>query len=107
MIDLWTLARFVAALIFVIALIGAVAWVARRYAAGGAMGVGGRRRLTLVESLFLDGKSRLVLIRRDEAEHLLVVSPQGAVVVESHIAGGSAPGIAPAGKPNPASGVDR
>lgn len=93
MIDLWTLARFVAALLFVLALIGGAAWVARRYAAGGAIGPGGRRRLSLVETLFLDGKSRLVLVRRDDAEHLLVLGPQGAQVVERNIA--AKPGAAP------------
>lgn len=93
MIDLWTLVRFVAALLFVLALIGAVAWLARRYMASGAMGAVGRRRLSLIETLFLDGKSRLVLVRRDDAEHLLVVGPQGTVVVETHIVGraGDAP----------------
>lgn len=87
MIDFWSFARFLGALLFVLALIGGATWLARRYMTGGAIGTSGRRRLSLVETLFLDGKSRLVLVRRDDAEHLLVVGPQGAVVVEQHIAG--------------------
>lgn len=106
MMDLWTLARFVAALLFVLALIGGAAWVARRYASGGAIGAGGRRRLALVETLFLDGKSRLVLVRRDDTEHLLIIGPQSAVVVETHIAARPGEGSM-AGPPRSPTGVER
>lgn len=85
MIDLWTLARFVAALSFVLLLILVVAWVARRYLNTGAIGTAGRRRLGVVESTMLDGKSRLVLVRRDDREHLLVIGPASTTVVEADI----------------------
>ena len=85
----WGMAlRFTLALAIVLALIAAATWVARRYLATGLIGnLGGRRRLAVVEYAMLDGKSRLVLVRRDTTEHLLVLGPNGAVVVEAGIAG--------------------
>ena len=74
------------ALILVVGLIFAVAWAARRMGLGGRYAaVGGKRRLAVVEVLPLDGKRRLVLIRRDGAEHLVILGLQGDVVVESGI----------------------
>lgn len=91
MIGDWGLAaRFVVALALVLALIAAATWFARRYLASGLLGgLGGRRRLSVVEYAMLDGKSRLVLVRRDNVEHLLVLGPTAAVVVESGIVGAS------------------
>src|ERR1700733_3091067 len=76
--------RFVLALLAVIALIFAVAWVARKLGLGGRLAaVGGkRRRLAIVEVLPLDGKRRLVLLRRDGAEHLVLLGIAGDVVIE-------------------------
>ncbi len=85
--DLDTYLRFVFALTFVIALIGVLAFAMKRYGLGGRMmrRVGGRRRLSVVEMTPLDGKRRLVLIRRDDREHLLVVGATGETVVERGI----------------------
>ena len=84
----WGMAlRFVLALAIVLALIAAATWAAKRYLATGLIGnLGGKRRLAIVEYAMLDGKSRLVLVRRDTTEHLLVLGPNGAVVVEAGIA---------------------
>lgn len=96
--DLDAYLRFVFALVFVIALIGVLAFAVRRYGLGGRMmrRVGGRRRLSVVEMTPLDGKRRLVLIRRDDTEHLLVVGATGETVVERGIPA-PAPGVADAG----------
>src|SRR5579885_1685840 len=77
MISDWgLLARFVLALTVVLALIAAATWAARRYMGSAMMaGLTGRRRLAVIESTMLDGKSRLVLVRRDSTEHLLVLGP--------------------------------
>lgn len=96
MLNDWGMAaRFLVALAFVLALIAAATWFARRYLASGFIGnLGGRRRLSVVEYAMLDGKSRLVLVRRDDTEHLLVLGPSGATVVETGIrsaAGGISP----------------
>ena len=79
--------RFVLALAAVIVLIFAVAWVARRLGlAGRLVSVGGkRRRLAVVEVLPLDAKRRLVLLRRDGAEHLVLIGLGGDVVIERGI----------------------
>ena len=74
------------ALILVVGLIFAVAWAARRLGLGGRFAaVGGKRRLAVVEVLPLDGKRRLVLLRRDGAEHLVILGMHTDLVVESGI----------------------
>ena len=84
-------ARSLVALAVVLALIAAATWIGRRYLSAGLIGnLGGKRRLSVVEYAMLDGKSRLVLVRRDTTEHLLVLGPAGAVVVESGITAAAA-----------------
>ncbi len=98
--DWGILARFLLALAVVLALIAVATWAARRYLATGMMGtLGGKRRLAVIEHAFLDGKSRLVLVRRDNVEHLLVLGPAGAVVIESAISAGEAVPDAPPQSP--------
>jgi flagellar protein FliO/FliZ len=95
--DWGLLARATMALVIVLALVAGATWLARRYlVSGGMAGLAGRRRLAVVEQTMLDGKSRLVLVRRDNTEHLLVLGPSGAVVVES----GIGPAAGPAGIPH-------
>lgn len=75
--------RTVFALIAVLGLIGATAWVAKRIGFGGvAIGPRRKRRLAVVESVPLDGRRRLVLVRRDEVEHLLLIGGGADIVVE-------------------------
>jgi flagellar protein FliO/FliZ len=78
--------RFVLALALVLGLICLVAWIARRFRLGGFPG-GGRSagRLRLVESLPIDARQRLVLVRRDDREHLLLIGPEGGRVIEQGI----------------------
>ena len=73
--------RFVASLILVLGLILASVWAMRRFGlAGGLLRPAGRRRLALVETLPLDVRHRLVLVRRDDREHLLLIGPAVATV---------------------------
>jgi flagellar protein FliO/FliZ len=82
--DLDQYIRFVVALLFVIALIVTVAWLMRRIGLGGvATGAARHRRLSVVEVMALDAKRRLVLIRKDDREHLILLSNAGDQVVES------------------------
>lgn len=79
--------RFVVALVAVLALLAAFAWLARRYGPGGrAMMGGGKRRLAVVEVAPIDGKRRLVLLRRDRTEHLVLLGPDSALLIEQGIA---------------------
>ncbi len=92
--DLDTYFRFLIALVFVLALIGLLAWLARRYGFGGgavARGAGKSRRLAIVEVTALDAKRRLVLVRRDDVEHLVVLGAGSDLLVESGIPAPPAP----------------
>ena len=83
-----TYLRFVLALAAVVGLILAIAWIARRSGLGHAVAkpLGRRRRLAVVETLTLDPKRRLVIIRRDGVEHLLLLGGTAETVVERGIA---------------------
>lgn len=85
--------RFVLALILVLGLILLLAWALRRFGFGGMARHGGKRRLQILESLAIDPRHRLVLVRRDDTEHLLMLGPTNDFVVESGIA--HAPAKAP------------
>jgi flagellar protein FliO/FliZ len=75
--------RFAAALIFVLALIGAAAFALRAF---GVMTPGNRskaeRRMAIVETLMLDPRRRLMIVRRDNVEHLLLLGLSGETIVE-------------------------
>jgi flagellar protein FliO/FliZ len=90
--DLDIILRFILALLFVLGLIGLFAWAARRFGLTGrlAPAIGKTRRLKVLEMQPLDPKTRLVLIRRDDVEHLVLVGPGGGLVVESGIRGAGA-----------------
>lgn len=79
--------QFFFALVFVLALFGGLALVARRYGIGHRMATrpNAPRRLALVEVMALDAKRRVVLLRRDDTEHLVVLGPTGETVIESGI----------------------
>lgn len=77
--------RHAAALVFVLALIGLAAWGLRRLGPRPLLGRADPVRLRVVETLVLDPRRRLLLIRRDEVEHLLVLGPEGTTVVEGAI----------------------
>jgi flagellar protein FliO/FliZ len=77
--------RAVFALVAVIGLIGLLGLGLRRFAPASLIGGRAGKRLSVVEALTLDPKRRLVLIRRDDVEHLLLVGPETAMVVEGGI----------------------
>jgi flagellar protein FliO/FliZ len=84
--------RYLAALLLVLGLLGAAALAARRYGLPGiARGVT-TRRLSVVETLMIGPRHRLYLLRRDGVEHLVLLGPQGASVIE---AGTAAPAAGP------------
>ncbi len=79
-------AWYFSALLLVIGLILALAWIARRLGVMGRLTTtGGKRRLAIVEVLPLDAKRRLVLLKRDGTHHLVLLGATGEVVVESGI----------------------
>jgi hypothetical protein len=82
------------AFVIVVALIGATAWLVRRFA-GGSIGGGATRgrmpRLAVIDAAAVDGRRRLVLVRRDNVEHLLIIGGPTDVVVETNIVRAGAP----------------
>jgi flagellar protein FliO/FliZ len=75
--------RFALALILVLGLIALLAWLLRRFGMGVKMSKG--RRLAVVEAQMIGPRHRLMLIRRDDVEHLVIVGPGSETVVESAI----------------------
>lgn len=94
--DLGEYFRFFLALGFVLVLIAGLAALVRRSGFGDRLAMApssvGERRLALVEVRPLDAKHKLVLLRRDDREHLVLLGAAGDLLIESGIA-------APPGKP--------
>jgi flagellar protein FliO/FliZ len=79
---------FLFAFIAVLALIGVAAWLVRRFATNrlGANPNRGRMpRLAVIDAAAVDGRRRLVLVRRDNVEHLLMIGGPTDIVVEPNI----------------------
>ena len=52
-------------------------------------GRGRMRRLAVVENLMIDNKHRLVMIRRDDVEHLILIGAEQSLLVEGNILSGA------------------
>jgi flagellar protein FliO/FliZ len=78
-------ARYFGALLLVLALVGAAGLAARRFGVPGVTRAVADKRLAVIESLMLAPRQRLVIVRRDDVEHLILTSPDGASVIESGI----------------------
>src|ERR1700730_15624283 len=74
--------------IVVIGLGALFVWVVRRFGGerlGGGAARGRQPRLAVIDAATVDGRRRLVLIRRDNVEHLLIIGGPTDVVVEQNI----------------------
>ena len=85
-VDLIDFARYLGALMLVLALVGFAALAARRFGVPGIMSANSTRRLAVVETLMLDARHKLFILRRDDKEHVVLVGPEGSSVIESGIA---------------------
>ena len=84
------LVRAVFGLAFTLGLIGIVAWAARRYAPqllAKLSAERGARRMQVVETLVLDPARRLVLVRVDDEERLILLG-EGRELIEPRQVGG-------------------
>lgn len=79
------LAKFAAALVFVLALMGGLALVMRRFGSNMPVTLPSKRRLKVTEVLPLDARRRAVLLRRDNREHLIILGANGETVIETGI----------------------
>jgi len=80
--------RFFLAFLIVLGLIGATAWAVRRFGTGrlgGASARGRQPRLGVIDYASVDARRRLILVRRDNVEHLLMIGGPTDVVVEANI----------------------
>lgn len=80
--------RFFLAFLIVLGLIGVTAWAVRRFGSGRLGGVSARGRqprLAVIDHASVDARRRLILVRRDNVEHLLMIGGPTDVVVESNI----------------------
>jgi flagellar biogenesis protein FliO len=102
-------ARFIVAFVLVLVLIGLTAWLIRQFGSARASNSGGARnrqpRLAVLDSAIVDARRRLVLIRRDNVEHLILIGGPTDVVVEENIVraqSAAAPAPAPMQRQAPA-----
>ncbi|MCH9807181.1 MAG: flagellar biosynthetic protein FliO [Alphaproteobacteria bacterium] len=87
---MWEILSLVLIIVFVAAAIVAGALLWRSYVDNGGGGAGlfkpkNEKRLDVVEQAALDGRRKLVLIRRDGKEHLIMTGGPVDVVIETGI----------------------
>jgi flagellar protein FliO/FliZ len=85
--DLSTIGQLVVAFVVVFILIFLAFWALRRFGGtriGGASR-GRQPRLAVIDAAAVDGRRRLVLIRRDNVEHLVMIGGPTDVVIEQNI----------------------
>src|SRR3954447_7786834 len=83
--------RIIVVFALVLILLAGCMWVMRRYGAGrvGSTATRGRQpRLAVVDSAAVDARRRLVIVRRDNVEHLLMIGGPSDVLVEQNIVRG-------------------
>ncbi|MEX0852492.1 MAG: flagellar biosynthetic protein FliO [Bauldia sp.] len=80
-------ARYLVTAAVVLFLIGLVYWLVRRVSRFrlGSIGRGRVPRLAIVDALTIDNRRRLVLVRRDNVEHLILIGGPSDLVVEPSI----------------------
>ena len=85
--DTVSFVRFLAAFGAVIGLIALMAWALKRWPVlRGIQGGGTDTRLRVIEQRGIDAKHKLVLVQRDNVQHLLILSASGVpVVVEAQL----------------------
>ena len=90
MTDISDLLVYFGAFLFVIALIGIGAYLLKGVLSGGSSHGGGllrgrERRLGVVEAAAVDGRRKLILLRRDNIEHLIMTGGPVDMLIESGI----------------------
>ncbi len=97
--DVLDFARYFAALLLVLGLIGAAGLATRKFGVPGLAKPAKTRRIHVVETLMLSPRQKIAIIRRDGIEHLVLITASGATVIETGI---TPPAPAPVTIPIPA-----
>lgn len=86
--DALALLRTMGALGIVLGMLAGALWGVRRFdiKLPGRVGAHASRRLAIVERLAIDAKRSVALIRRDAEEHLVLLCPEGVIVIETPVA---------------------
>ncbi len=80
--------RILFGFVAVLGLIALSAFAARKLGLASATGgMAKKRRLAIVETLAIDARRRVVIIKCDDTEHLIVLSATGETVVERNLDG--------------------
>ncbi|HWT98321.1 MAG TPA: flagellar biosynthetic protein FliO [Rhizomicrobium sp.] len=90
--------RYFGALLLVLAMVGGAGLLARRFGVPGVTRAASIKRLQVVETLLVGPRQRLIILRRDGVEHLILSGPEGATVIENGIPV-QTPQITPASTP--------
>ncbi len=96
--DIVSLLRMFGGLVTVLGLLAGALWVVRRYdlkLPDRFLSGGVNKRLAVIERLPIDGRRSVALIRRDDREHLVLIAPDGLLMLDSHT-----PKAAPAQRPH-------
>jgi flagellar protein FliO/FliZ len=90
-------AQFLITLAVVLLLVGLVYWLVRQFTGARLHGAGRGRgpRLAIIDALSIDSRRKLVLIRRDHIEHLILIGGPSDLVVEPSIVRGVPAGSRP------------
>jgi flagellar protein FliO/FliZ len=79
--------QFLLSFLIILGVIGAIWWTVRRFGSGrlGASTRGRQPRLAVIDYASVDNRRRLILVRRDNIEHLLMIGGPTDIVVEPNI----------------------
>jgi len=83
--------RFVFASLFILGMLGIFALALKKFGQKSFLQksflqkYGQVGRLTVLETRYIDAKSKLVLVKRDDAEHLLLIGDGKTLVIEKRI----------------------
>jgi hypothetical protein len=94
--------RFFIAFMVVLGLMGTCAWLIQRFRGTGLTAIANRGRqprLAVIDSANVDGRRRLILVRRDNVEHLLMIGGPTDVLVEPSIVRAGATRDLPSARP--------
>lgn len=85
--DMPQIAKVFLAMAIVLALMGGLSFALKKLGLSAVANIqnNGKKRLKIIESLPLDARRRLVIVRRDDREHLVILGATGETVVETDI----------------------
>ena len=94
-----TISKVGATIVVLVLLIAVAYWLVRRFAGGGLGRISRGRvpRLAVVDAATVDRRRRLVLVRRDNVEHLILIGGPSDIVVEPSIVRARRPVARPPG----------